>query len=238
MTEIRSLAATGELREFHLRNAYEGKLKADPYSNVHCRRFAMTLKAIATHWPFPPGEEALILNLGGRHWFDELLEEHFDARIITTDFDLRYPWSFPTKFKLILCMEVLEHIGPANETDPEKAGLYDDACRQTLLSEIRTHLEPGVGRCLLTTPNCASWEGLRRWLGRENPHMYDGHVRELAYLEALRSARRAGLEVIEADTWECYYSCAPHIAKMVSTLDGGWHHHRGDTTYCCLKSSQ
>ncbi len=236
MSEIKELAFARKLSDFHLKNVYEGRLKTDSYSRVHCKRFAFTLNAIAANWPFKEGEEPFILNLGGRHFLDELLEEHFGAHVVTTDFDLRYPWNLPGKQKLILCTEVLEHLKDQEETDIEKIAAYTRTGLHCCLREIAAHLEPD-GRAIISTPNCSSWEALRRWLGRESPMAYEGHPRELAFQEALREIRNCGLEIVESDTWPCYYEPAPHILKMVRQLDGAWHVHRDDTTYACVKAA-
>lgn len=209
----------------------------DAYSRVHLKRFRLTLGAIWANWPFKEDEEPLVLNLGGSHLIDQILSEHLGARVISTDFDLRYPWPFQSKFKLILATEVLEHISDQDGLgDLETIAAWRNSGRNCFLKEIRDHLEPEVGRVVLTTPNCASWEALRRWLGRENPHQYDGHVRELALMETLRLVRNAGLEIVDHDTWDCYYKIAPQIAEWAAHLASVWHTHRGDTTYLVAKA--
>ena len=236
MKNLSNTIRKGELTVDDLYSRWGKLIRGNHYNEVHAKRFSLTASMVGPELPdVPAGGEIVGLNLGGHHLLDSVLEVA-GVRFVSTDFDLRLDWPPLPKFKVILCTEVLEHLSDRPETDIEEVAKFKRSGLHSCLANIAAHLEDD-GKAFFTTPNCASYESLRRWLGRESAIAYEGHFREYAYLEILREARKCGLEIVKAGTWFCYYKPEERIVKMVESAGPEWHQHRGDTTWFVAKKA-
>ena len=131
-------------------------------------------------------------------------------------FDLeREPFPFAVEsFDLVLCAEVLEHLG----LDPFH-----------MLSEINRVLAPG-GRLILTTPNIVSTRGTMKALFGYAPYFYsaftlstDRHNREYTPAEVIELLGHAGFAIEELTTANVYYGpvrfpAASRVARALTDL--------------------
>ena len=150
-----------------------------------CPPFSAVLRRTTRHryqWHGPAGSRELALD-------GEAFQPHC--------FDLELePFPFPEQsFDLVLCAEVLEHLG----RDPF-----------AMLAEVNRVLRTG-GHLVLTTPNIASTHGIAKQLLGGNPYLYphfnlgtDRHNREYSLDEVRAMMGMAGFAAEHARTADVY----------------------------------
>lgn len=169
------------------------------YDTVHSKRYKLSHEWLKSF--IKPG--CLVLELGGRGKFTSELEG-MGAVVATTDFDIRKPWPEEfgdTKFDVVLCMEVIEHI-----SDPDDGGIPTEWTGKgvnNMLIEVRNRMQPD-GILFLTTPNAASVTAIHHAMRLAPPSIYRPHVREYAPYELDALIRHHGFEISRRETHDVW----------------------------------
>lgn len=162
----------------------------------------------------------------GKPFINERISSGFDGEFF--DFDLEADeWPIEEKFDIILCFEVIEH-------------LFRDPMR--LFWEVNKHLEVG-GKLILTTPNIASFRGIKALLCHYSPGLYvkysgskplyTSHRTEFTIRDIQEFSRAAGFTAA-IETFESYRSeSSLELHKLLDAcgLDVKL---RGDTIFAVL----
>lgn len=172
------------------------------YDKVHAKRFDLSYEWVKPHLT----ADTKVLDLGGGSIFRNRLAP---ASVSGTDAsDLRK--AIPVRSSsvdLVLCMEVLEHIGDRDGMHTEWAG---DGVKM-LMTESRRVLKEG-GVFFLTTPNAASITAIHHALRLAPPMIWRPHVREYAPYELDEVVRQAGFEIIRRETFDVWRNAISETA--------------------------
>lgn len=176
------------------------------YREVHRLRFQLSLEWLAPYL----GPDVDVLELGGASPFTGMLGGLCKAVGIVGS-DLRYAQHMASDFwDVVLCMEVIEHIGDTDGLHTEWAG---DGV-QAMLKEAARLMKP-KGILFLTTPNAASITAIHHGLRLEPPMIFRPHVREYVPYELDAIVRQAGFNIIRRETldvWRNAISETDHAA--------------------------
>jgi hypothetical protein len=205
------------------------------YDRVHAGRYFLTLGAIHQLNIMPRS----VLNVGGPSLLTDFLMDGWRQTVFSSTVgDLRLKWGVNPMpdpngglFDLVLCTEVIEHISDVPSDRIEDIDTFKMSGAKNLLERMKLCVSK-TGYVVLTTPNSASWESIRRVLGLENAHQYEGHLHEYAHNELLRLVAPY-YRVVRDETWNCYYHPDPRIIAMIR--EAGYNaNNRGDTSLLIL----
>jgi len=167
---------------------------------------------------FEPTDHPKILEIGAPTLFTETLRAKYKpCNIENTIFDVRIPgWSFEdNSMDLVLCMEVLEHLGDIDI--PRKDGVPEwDFLRngmKTCLKECHRILKPG-GALFVTTPNLNSLSCLASLAYMGPVYTWGAHVYEMGFNTAVDLVREPDFRIIHAATEEPYLDQKDWLEKQ------------------------
>lgn len=180
------------------------EIDAGDYAASHYDRFIQSYEFIAPYLK----DGMKCLDLGSYGHFRKLVQAfHPEVEFPNErdDFDLRNPFPIESsKYDMIFCMEVIEHIKDQNENGSiELLAEFNQSGVNNIMSEINRILKPN-GILFLTTPNIGSWMSAHRLLNGYSPTFYLPHVKEWSIQEMYRLHAKHNFDTLRVETADVF----------------------------------
>jgi SAM-dependent methyltransferase len=185
------------------------------WEKPHLIRYKMTYSYLNNRGLLPDGP---ILDIGGPSPMRAALKACGREVHDTGEADLRYPFAYAAKYRLIIALEVLEHLADQEEipeiTIPylkdengqdwlDRRATFRGTGQLCFLQECRKLLAPD-GVLVLSTPNPNGWCCLAKHLKGARPAMWEPHIREVNQHEVEVLAKKSKLRIVHKEGFECW----------------------------------
>jgi hypothetical protein len=139
--------------------------------------------------------------------------------IYHTQGDIRKAISLPVeKVDLVICMEVIEHLGDIDSDDIETLAIYQGSGIKGFLENIKPFLTD-VSHVFITTPNVTCYKSIFNTLYGAHPFCYTPHTREHTPKDVMNMLQDCGYKhTIYTETVWYQHELPSHIITDIQAM--------------------
>jgi len=185
-------------------------------NEVHNYRYAISIMYILQYFP----EAKSAYEVGERTNFTTVLERCMpELTIYYSEGDIRKDIKLEVdKVDLVICMEVIEHLGDIPSDDILTTATYTGSGIRGFLTNIKKYMTE-ESNLFITTPNVISYRSIANTLYGVHPFCYNPHVRELTPNDVQNFLVESGFQcIIKTETVWDHHRMSPQLVKTIQNF--------------------